>query len=280
MNPVTRSMTSQEAGFAPVRSQYPENSVRLLVPNTLVQTKRILTRWAHDLVTVLEALVLPILLMLTLNIVLGHLIYAMTHDSALYSIVPLIALAGAISGSAFVAIDLMRECSSGLLCRLWVLPVHRASGPLSRIVAEAVRIVVTTMVMLGAGVLLGFRFREGVIASLMWVSVPVIFGMAFAALVTTVALYTAKTLVVEAVELMQLLLIFFSTGLLPLNQYPRWIQPVVAHQPVSYAIAAMRGLSAGGPVRSPMVATLLWSAGIAAACVVPMAVGYRRASTR
>ena len=78
---------------------------------------------------------------------------------------------------------------------------------------------------------------------------------------------------------MSLLLIFFSTGLLPVNQYPRWIQPVVAHQPVSYAIAAMRGLSAGGPVLAPMVATLLWSAGIAAACVIPMAIGYKRAST-
>jgi ABC-2 type transport system permease protein len=251
----------------------------MLVPQTLVQTKRILTRWARDLVTVMEALVLPVAFMLTLYIVLGHLIYAVTHDSALYSIVPLLALGGAISGSAFVAIDLMRECSSGLMTRLWVLPVHRASGPLARILAEAVRIVVTTAVMLSAGVLLGFRFREGLIAGLMWLSVPVIFGMAFAALTTTVALYTAKTLVVEAVELMQLLLIFFSTGLLPLNQYPHWIQPVVAHQPVSYAIAAMRGLSAGGPVLVPMIATLLWSAGIAAACVVPMAIGYKRAST-
>jgi ABC-2 type transport system permease protein len=247
-------MTIQAA--APARPQHPESSVRLLVSQTLVQTKRILTRWGRDRVTVMEALVLPVLFMFVLYIVLGRLIYAITHDSAL-----------------------MREQSSGLLTRLWVMPVHRASGPLSRIIAEAVRIVVTTAVMLGAGVLLGFRFREGAMAAVMWMGVPVIFGMAFAALTTTVALYTSKTLVVEAVELWQLMLIFFSTGLLPLNQYPHWVQPVVAHQPVSYAIAAMRGLSAGGPVLAPMIATLLWSAGIAAACVVPMAIGYRRAST-
>ena len=175
--------------ISPRRSQYPENSVRLLVLNTLVQTKRILTRWARDLVTVIEALVLPILFMLVLNIVLGNLIYAVTHDNALYSIVPLIAIGAAITGSTFVAIDLMRERSSGLLSRLWVLPVHRASGLLSRIVAEAVRILVTTLVMLGVGIILGFRFRQGVIASLMWLSVPVILGIAFAVTVTTVALY-------------------------------------------------------------------------------------------
>ncbi|CAM3176912.1 peptide ABC transporter permease [Mycobacterium intermedium] len=259
--------------------QYSESSLRRLIPQTLVQTRRILTRWGRDVVTVMEALILPVAFMLVLYIVLGKLIYAMTHDSALYSIVPLLALGGAVSGSAFVAIDLMREQSSGLLARLWVMPVHRASGPLSRILAEAVRILVTTGVMLGVGVLLGFRFRGGALATLMWLGVPVIFGMAFAALTTMVALFASKTLVVEAVELWQLLLIFFSTGLLPLDQYPRWIQPVVAHQPVSYAITAMRGLSAGGPVLAPMIATVLWSVGIAAACAVPIAIGYKRAST-
>ncbi len=272
-------MTSHEVGFRPVRSQYPDNSVRLLVSHTLLLAKRILTRWARDLVTVIEALVFPILFLLVLKIVLGNLIYAVTHDNPLYSIVPLIALGAAITGSTFVAIDLMRERSSGLLSRLWVLPVHRASGLLSRILADAVRILFTSVVMLSVGIILGFRFRQGVIASLMWLSVPVILGIAFAVTVTTVALYAAEVLVVEAVELVQALAIFFSTGLLPLDQYPHWIQPVVAHQPVSYAVAAMRGLSAGGPVLSPMVAMLLWSAGIVAACVVPVAIGYRRAST-
>ena len=262
-----------------MRSQYPDNSVRLLVSHTLLLAKRILTRWARDLVTVIEALVFPILFLLVLKIVLGNLIYAVTHDNPLYSIVPLIALGAAITGSTFVAIDLMRERSSGLLSRLWVMPVHRASGLLSRILADAVRILFTSVVMLSVGIILGFRFRQGVIASLTWLIVPVILGIAFAVTVTTVALYAAEVLVVEAVEVAQALAIFFSTGLLPLDQYPRWIQPVVAHQPVSYAVAAMRGLSAGGPVLSPMVATLLWSAGIVAACVVPMAIGYRRAST-
>ena len=268
-----------QAGFAPLRRQYPENSIRLLIPQTLVQTQRILTRWGRDLVTVAEALVIPVAFMLVLYIVLGNLIYAMTHDSALYSIVPLLALGGAVSGSAFVVLDLMREQTSGLLTRLWVMPVHRASGPLARVIAEAIRILVTTGVMLGAGVLLGFRFRGGALATLMWLGVPVILGMAFAALTTTVALFVSKTLVVEAVELWQLQLVFFSTGLLPVNQYPGWVQPFVAHQPVSYAIEAMRGLSMGGPVLAPMMATLLWSAGIAAACAVPMAIGYKRAST-
>lgn len=271
------SMPSQAVGFRPVQSRHSENAVASLIPQTWVQTKRILSRWSRDFVTVIESLVLPILFLLTLNIVLGELIYAMTHRSALYSIVPLIALGGSITGSTFVAMDLMRERSSGLLSRLWVLPVHRASGVLARILAEAIRILFTTVVMLGAGVFLGFRFQQGLLMSLTWLVVPVILGTAFAVIVTTVALYTVKTIVVEAVEVVQALALFFSTGLLPLNQYPTWVQPIVAHQPVSYAIETMRGLALGGPILAPMIATVLWAAGISAACAVPLAIGYRRA---
>lgn len=271
--------TSQEIELAPTRLPGSQNAARLFVAQTLLQTNRLLTRWARDYITVIGAIVLPILFMVVLNIVLGNLAYVVTHDSGLYSIVPLIALGAAITGSTFVAIDLMRERSFGLLARLWVLPVHRASGLISRILANAIRTLVTTLVMLGTGVVLGFRFRQGLIPSLMWISVPVILGVAIAAMVTTVALYTAQTVVVEGVELVQAIAIFFSTGLVPLNSYPGWIQPFVAHQPVSYAIAAMRGFAMGGPVLSPMIGMLVWTAGICVVCAVPLAIGYRRAST-
>lgn len=212
--------TSQEIELAPTRLPGSQNAARLFVAQTLLQTNRLLTRWARDYITVIGAIVLPILFMVVLNIVLGNLAYVVTHDSGLYSIVPLIALGAAITGSTFVAIDLMRERSFGLLARLWVLPVHRASGLISRILANAIRTLVTTLVMLGTGVVLGFRFRQGLIPSLMWISVPVILGIAIAAMVTTVALYTAQTVVVEGVELVQAIAIFFSTGLVPLNSYP------------------------------------------------------------
>lgn len=274
------SLVYEEATHLRADEPRHENSVRVLVPQTLVQTQRILLRWARDPTTALLALVLPICFLLTLNVVLGQQISQITGHSALYGTVPMNALAAAIHGSATGAIGLIGERTDGLLSRLWVLPVHRASGALSRIIAEVVRIVVTTLVILGVGVLLGFRFERGVLASLAWLVVPVIFGLAWASLITTVALYSAKTFLLEAVTLVHVLAVVFSTGFLPVDQYPRWIQPVVAHQPMSYAIEAMRGLSVGGPVQSPMIATLLWAIGIAAACAMPMVFGYRRASMR
>ena len=173
----------------------------MLIPQTLVQTKRLLVRWSRDLTTVIETLVVPILLLLTLDTVLGHQISTITGHDALFGSVPMVCVVATISGSSVGAIALIRERADGLLARLWVLPVHRASGLLSRFVAEAVRILVTTVVILCAGLMLGFRFQQGLLAALAWLMVPVIFGLAFATLVTTAAFYSASTTLVEAIAL-------------------------------------------------------------------------------
>jgi len=273
------TITQERVTDLGVDRRYHENSARVLVAQTLVQTQRILLRWSRDVTTLLESVALPVFFLLTLNVVLGQIISQVTGHSAVYGTVPLNVLAAAINGSASGAVGLIGERSDGLLRRLWVLPVHRASGVCSRIVAETVRIMVTTVVVLAAGMVLGFRFQQGLLASLAWFVVPVIFGLAYATLITMVALYVAKNFLLESVTLVHILAVVFSTGFLPVNQYPRWVQPVVAHQPVTYAIEAMRGLSLGGPVQGPMIATLLWATGIAAVCTAPMLLGYRRAST-
>ena len=256
------------------------NSRRHFVAHTRVLTGRLLRAWSRDPATVLESLLMPVVLLITLNIVLGHGILQLTGHSALDGSVPMMAMVGAMSGSMISGIGLMRERADGVLSRLWVLSVHRASGVLSRLVADAVRIVATTAVVMCAGLVLGFRFHQGVLESVAWLFVPTAFGVAFTAAVNTLALYAADTIMVEATELVWGMLMFFSTGFVPLDQYPRQIQSVVQHQPMSYSIEAMRGLSLGGPVLAPVLGILLWSAGIVVACAIPMAVGYRKASMR
>lgn len=257
-----------------------EAAPRLLIRHTRLLTGRLLIRWAHDAQTVIEALVLPCMLLVATNLVFGKLISSVSGSSALNGSVPMAALVGAVFGSTAAGVSLMGERDEGLLARFWVLPVHRASGLLARLSAEAVRIVATTVVVLGTGLMLGFRFRQGLAAALAWLAVPAIFGVAFAFIVTTIALYLASTVLAEATGMAVALLFFFCTGFVPLAEYPRWIQPVVEHQPMSFAVEAMRGLAVGGPVLAPMVGTMLWSVGIVALCAAPMVVAYRKASMR
>jgi ABC-2 type transport system permease protein len=257
-----------------------EDSPRLLFLHTWVQTQRLLVRWRHDVQTVIQALILPPMFLVSMNLVFGKPVSAVSGHSALYGSVPMAALVGAIFGSTASGICLMREREEGLLARFWVLPVNRASGLLARLVAEAARTLVTTVIVIGTGMALGFRFQQGILAAVAWVAVPVVFGVAFSFLVMTAALYLVNTVLVDATGLAVMLLIYFCTGFVPLAEYPPWIQPVVQHQPMSYAVDAMRGLSLRGPVLAPANGILLWSIGIVVVCVVPMVIGYRKASTR
>ncbi|MEV2219670.1 ABC transporter permease [Nocardia vinacea] len=251
---------------------------RLLIPQTLIQTKRLLMRWWRDPLTVVQSLVFPALLLIVLNTVLGKQISEFSEVSALYGFVPMSALVGVMSGSVAGAITLGRERDEGLLARFWVLPVHRASGLVARIVAEGIRIVLCTAVMFAVGVALGFRFKQGLLAGIALFAVPLLFGIAFATVVTAVAVFSAKAALVEAVSLGSSLMMFFSTGFVLLVAYPPWAQPIVRHQPMSYAIDAMKGLSVGGPVRDPLLATIAWCIGALVVFAIPAAVGYRRAS--
>ncbi|MEV0292900.1 ABC transporter permease [Nocardia sp. NPDC050710] len=256
----------------------PTETWRRLVPQTLIQTHRLLLRSWRDPLTVVQSLVFPALLLVVLNIVIGKQVSAVSGVDALYGSVPMVALVGVMSGSLAGAVTLGRERDAGLLARFWVLPVHRASGLAARILAEGTRILLCTAVMFAVGVVLGFRFEQGLLAGIALFGVPLVFGLAFATLVTAVAVLTAKAALVEAISLGSSLMMFFSTGFVPLFAYPEWARPIVANQPMSQAIDAMRGLAVGGPVRAPLLATLAWSIGAIVLFAVPAAVGYRRAS--
>lgn len=257
-----------------------EASVPALLRHTWIQTQRLLLRWVRDPVTLLETLIVPCLLLLMLDIVVGSQIQKFSGHSALYGSTPMVTLVGALSGTVASGVMLGREREAGILARFWVLPVHRASGLAARILAEGCRIFCGTVVIILFGMALGFRFREGPLAAFAFLWIPVLFGLAFATMVTAIAVYTAKSTLVEGVALLSSLLMFFSTGFVPIGAYPNWIQPVVRGQPMSVAVDTMRALAEGGPLAAPLVKTVAWCVGLIVVFAFPAGYGYRRASRR
>lgn len=248
-----------------------------LLPETAVLTWRLLLRSARTPMTLVHGVVLPASFLLTLKIVFGDSITAITGESSLYRSLPLVALISAMSGSSTGMVDINAERLGGFLARMWALPIHRAAGLLARLAAETVRLVLTTLIMLGIGLALGFRFHLGMSAALLWVALPVVFGVAFAVLASAAALAWPRAMMVEATQPVIVLGATFCTGFVPLDMYPDWAQPVVRNQPMSLAVDAMRGLSAGGPVWFPLSGCLLWCAATVLVCIWPILVGYRRA---
>ncbi|WP_378737049.1 ABC transporter permease [Nocardia brasiliensis] len=256
----------------------PENSLSLWVTHSLIQCKRLLLVWARDPATTIQTLVYPALTLVMFRIVLGNSITAYTGQPSIYAQVPLLALVAAMSGAVVSALGFKGEKMTGLLGRFWTMPIHRAAGLTGRLLAEAVRVLITTLFVVAVGMLLGFRFLEGPLAGIALIAIPVLFGVAFAVLVTALATITDGVMLVNVIGIINTLLMFFNTGFAPVFAYPSWLRTTIQNQPMSCAIDAMRGLSYGGPVGEPLMKTLLWAIGLIIVFAYPAVRGYRRAA--
>lgn len=265
----------------PAREAFsPESTGRSLWRASALQAERILVKWCTDTATLLQSLLFPALMVLLFWLVLDRSVSGYSGTSTAFGMVPMVALIGAMSGSAISGLGLRRERTTGLLSKMWTLPVHRASAMLGRLGAEAVRIVVTVSGVLAVGTVIGFRIETGVPGYVAIIAVALLFGLSFSIMVTALALRSRESRIVEWVAIGTNLAMFFNTGFVPASAYPVWLQPIVEYQPLSCAVNAIRGLATGGAVAQPLLLTAAWSAALLLVFTGPTLTGYRRAAMR
>lgn len=258
----------------------PETSGRSLVRASALQAERIVVKWCTDIPTLLQSLLFPAVMVLLFWLILDRTVSDYSGTSQAFGMVPMVALVGAMSGSAISGLGLRRERTSGLLSKMWTLPVHRASAMTGRLAAEALRIVVTVSAVLAVGTIIGFRIQTGPAGYLAIIAVALMFGVSFSMMVTALALRGGDSRIVEWVAIGTNLAMFFNTGFVPASAYPAWLRPIVEYQPLSCAVDAIKGLATGGPIAQPLALTIVWSAVLLAAFTRPTLTGYRRAAQR
>lgn len=261
---------TQRVSYAP--------SLTAFVSHSASEAGRLLRRWRRDPIVAVQALLFPAFLLIVYKLLIGKAVLAVTGHDSLYGLVPMCAVVGAVFGTLGAGLALPAERESGVLTRLWVQPVHRASTVAGRLVAEAARTTASAVVLTIFGVALGLRFSYGWIAALAFVLVPVAISAGMATLVIAIAARADGKAMVTWLGAGCVLLLFLNTGVAPAGVFPGWLQPVVRFSPISPTIEAMRALAEGGPVLSPLWQAALW-AGVLVAVFAPVAVrGYRAAA--
>ncbi|OBH57665.1 ABC transporter [Mycobacterium mantenii] len=239
---------------------------------------RLLRRWRRDPIVAVQALLFPTFLLIIYKLLVGKAVLAVTGHDSLYGLVPMCAVVGAVFGTLGAGLALPSEREAGVLTRLWVQPVHRASTVAGRLVAEAARTTTSAVVLTVFGIALGLRFSYGWIAMLAFVLVPVAISAGMATLVIAIAARADGKAMVTWLGAACVVLLFLNTGVAPAQAFPGWLQPVVRFSPISPTIEAMRALAEGGPVLSPLWQAGLWG-GVLVAVFAPAAVrGYRAAA--
>src|SRR5690606_9108636 len=136
-------------------------------------------------------------------------------------------------GTLATANSLIHERDTGLLARMWTLPVPRAGFIAGRLLAEAARTGLATVVLFLVAVPMGFRFEHGIVAGIGAVLVTMVFAVGVAVPVIAMATVASGKQAVQQLGGLFLLLLFFNAGFAPVTEYPGCLQPIVRHQPIT-----------------------------------------------
>lgn len=172
---------------------------------------------------------------------------------------------------------LNQDLTKGVFDRLRSLPVARWSPLAGRIVADTVKQAWSLTLLLGVGMILGFRLGNGLFGLLGAFALLLVFSLAAAWMSVLVGVLVSEP---DKVQIFGFTVIFplsfTSNAFVPTETMPSWLQHWVEVNPVTILADALRGLLVGGPVAGPVLQSLLWAVAIAAV-FAPLAVrGLRR----
>ena len=158
---------------------------------------------------------------------------------------------------------LSADLRSGILVRFRTLPMARVAVLGGRTVADLARNLLVVAVMVGVGFAVGFRSTQGAAGLAAALGLVVAFAYAISWLFVALGLRVSDPDAAQAAGVpVMFLLVFTSSGFVPLSSMPGWLQAIGAHQPVNALVNAERALILGGPAAHDVLTSLAWSAGI------------------
>ncbi len=259
---------------------------RWAVEDSLVITKRNLIVWMRVPSYVFFTVIQPVMFTLLFRYVFGGAIEVPVPGGYVNWLIPGIIAQTAGFASFSTAIGLARELQRGGVDRIKSMPTARSAFLTGRLTADVLRLLVTTLIMVGVGYLVGFRFTGGAAGAFGMVVLAELLGVAVCCVSAYIGLAVKDEESVQAFGLIWVFpLTFVSSAFVPISTMPTWLQGFASHQPFTVVINALRILALGRSVEPDVGQSLesaLWQsfAWIAATLIVfiPLATrAYKRA---
>ncbi len=197
-------------------------------------------------------------------------------------LMPGIFLQSVVFGSIFttgtgVADDMKR----GVIDRFRSLPMSRSSVVLGRTLADVGLNAISIVVMIVVGLLVGFRFEGGVSGAALGLSLMLFIAFSFSWLAAWLGLVVPS---IEAVQTIGFLFVFpltfASSAFAPAGTMPGWLQVFVNHNPITYAVDAIRAWFNGSSPGTSAWWALGWFTVIMLVFMVLSVRKFRNATTK
>ncbi len=148
-----------------------------------------------------------------------------------------------ISSAMQSGMGMVTDMESGFLDKMRVAPIHRSAILLGKILSDAFRIVIQTLIILAIGLAFGVTIATGVPGLLLLLVIAALFGIAWSGISNFIALATKNSETTVMISILTTFpLLFLSTAMMPKFLLPDWVQTVATYNPISYVADALHGL--------------------------------------
>ncbi|MFE6919787.1 ABC transporter permease [Nocardia sp. NPDC057663] len=226
-----------------------------------VMLRRNFTHIARTPVTIFNAALMPVVMMLIFVYVFGD-AFDVGENYIDYAVPGMLMLAISY-GLSGTAVSVSSDMTKGVINRFKVMDVSRGAVLTGHVVASILTNVVAITAVLGVGFALGFRSPA---TALHWLgAIGVMVATAFAAAWLTVALgMAAKTPEAAGMSVVPLIMLpFVSSAIVPAEKMGPGVRQFAQYQPFTPIIESLRGFLAGTPSGGYTAAALAWCAGFA-----------------
>lgn len=232
----------------------------------------------RDPEALLMAVVLPVMLMLMFTWIFGNAI----DPSGGYVdyVVPGIVLLCAGFGASSTAIAVARDMTTGVIDRFRTMPIRSGAVLTGHVVASLARNLVATGVVVGVGLLVGFRPDA---TALEWVGVfalVALYILAITYLFAAIGLASSTPEAASGYGFILLFLPYVSSAFVPVETMPEWLQWIAENQPITPIIETIRSLLMGTPLDDAGWWAIGWCLAIIAVSVAWGAWLFRRKAGR
>jgi oleandomycin transport system permease protein len=247
-----------------------------LVRHSLALARRSLIKTIRTPEQLLDVTLQPVIFVVMFVYLLGGAVSGSQH-AYLQFLLPAIMVQTVLFASIATGVSLNTDIKKGVFDRFRSLPIARSAPLVGSVLGDMIRFVVSITVLMGFGYAIGFRIGTNPLSMLGAFLVTIAFAFAVTWIFVLVGMLMREPGAVQGTAFLVLFPLTFGTNMMvPTDTMPGWLQAWVKINPVTDVMETARGLMVGGPVSSPLIHSLLWSAGIVLV-FAPLAVrAYRR----
>jgi ABC transporter DrrB family efflux protein len=252
--------------------------MRRLVTDTLIIAERNLVRLPRSPDLLLAFTVQPIMFVLLFRYVFGGAINTQGIPYVEF-LIPGIIVQNIAFGGFVTALGLNEDVHKGLIDRFRSLPMARPAVLAGRTLSDVVTNLLSVVVLVVTGLLIGFSFHASVLDVIAGFGVLLLFGYAFSWVFALVGLLVSSPESANSMGFIAVFpLTFISSAFVPVGSMPAVLRAFANVNPFTIVVDAMRHLWIGSPAGNYVWGSVVWAL-VIIAVFAPLAVArYRRAA--